>query len=304
MSKDWAYLKVKLPERQASYIGYFLHKYPAGKGGHSIGVDFGGHTAHWSIINGLIRRGVAKMVGKELELTTGEPVLIEAESLPKPYIKVKKVLVDSWNGEDSITPAEKVVYLDPRGDGLFHIILPQEMASVFTKDPRRGLAEGNIFCATGETLKKTIANAESMAREYNALIGSSIEEVLVIRHECCVADKTKESVFSYDITTKLGFGFYKCLLIGGDTLWKTDAKGRLHRLNYIGGKLGTPEQKEHFFKQHSSIVMPYTPEREASLELLDTRLSLMAMEFKRVISEEDVATMLENNGHLLLEGPK
>jgi hypothetical protein len=200
---------------------------------------------------------------------------------------------------------ETTVWLDPRGDGEFIIIMPDEMTEVFDRDERMVRVESSMdgvgmhAAAKAPTFKSVVATAAALAREYQAVTCGDIKDVLVINHNCQLPKD--DSFRRYDIAT-LAVGFYKCMLINGDALWRREPNGKLTRIIVMPDKLGTEKAREYMLEREKSVVMLYSPEREAALIAMRDRLASMAREFMRLINEEDIAALIETHGHKLLTG--
>ena len=142
--RDWAFTRLdKISDNQAAFITKLCERDgTCNEGG--CGIDFGGWSAWNSIVTALKRKGVLKAEGGKLILIEGEPAPYVEPMLPKPYMKIQRVLLDVFDGEQ-VSVQNQWIWLDPRGDMEFLVILPLEMAQVLLDRSERTTIAAGFF---------------------------------------------------------------------------------------------------------------------------------------------------------------
>jgi hypothetical protein len=278
-ARDWAFRKVEISEKQQYVVNYAVaHNGDIPLTG--VGVDFGGWSAFHSIMTGLIRKGVLLREERGWRLVKGEPVKYEEPKLKKPCIIVRRQLMSLYDGE-RMTTQNAVIWLDPRGDATFHVVLDSSLAGVgsaIKDDPRIALRDG-VCVSRGATLIEAVERATALSKEYEALTKANVEEVILV---------------SMSTETRRATGLsmeYRCLLkIGGDLYERGPTGGIRHSDNVVRATSG-----------EGKALIHHTPEREATLEALRLNIATLAERLKKLISEEDFGTIVDQRGHKLLE---
>lgn len=300
VTRDWAFFRApKLSDSQVTYLRAMAENDGRTSGGGSVGIEFGGWVAHQKIVAALKRMGLVKAEGRELVLVEGEPVVYVPPVLPKPYIKVRRQLLDLWDGE-RIATQDVWVWLDPRGDATFHVVLLPEVATHNEKrkesEKRGGMVEGGHFASRGKSFEEATARAVALCREHMALEAGVQEEVLLVSYE--VNENQKPG--GYD-KTGLSLRYDRLLLINGQ-LYDMLPNGGIeaHRGHtFAPGGLGSVEQRAHFSKRSQALIS-YTPERLAALETLRLQLAGAAAKLRSILAAEDFEQLIDSHGHHLL----
>lgn len=296
-TKDWAFLKMlnKISERQLVML-FKLARDNGKCSSHGCGIDFGGATAFLTITDALRRKGLIKKDKDGYQLVEGEPIAYEETVLPKPFIRVRRDIASLYDGED-ISDTNASVWLDPRGEAHFHIVIHPEVGEMCGSDPRVQFHGDNILTAHGKSLEECLGRAQAVCFEFKELRHGALDEIILIHYE------TKAPVVpgAYDKTGLL-FQFEKLVLASNLQMYYRHEDGTMEpcrKIRRLAGPLGSEALKQHL-QQEKAVIIPYSPERMAALDSIRLRLASMAEEFERVINQENFAEMIATGGAQLL----
>jgi len=292
--RDWAFTRLdKISDNQAAFITKLCERDgTCGTGGR--GIDFGGWSAWSSIVTALKRKGVLKEEGGKLILIEGEPIPYVEPMLPKPYMKVQRVLLDVFDGEQ-VSVQNQWLWLDPRGDMEFLVILPLEMAQVLPESSERTTMAAGCFCAHGKVSKEAINRASTLSREFMAVRSGVSRQVLLIEFETEIKDPGEQ----YYSKNGLMFSYKRMLYLGTGFLYLELPDGSLRQAKHVGdfdtsivkAKLATDK----------TVIIDYTPEREVALESLRMRLVNAATDLQRILTADNFVSAIDSHGPRLLK---
>lgn len=267
--KDYAFRKVKLQSSQHLFCSRLASKGGEGTSG-SIGVDFGGWQAFNKLVSGLKKRGLITVKGNVFTLVEGEPVPITEPVLGKPYIKVRRELISLFDGE-ALATENAQIYLDPRGEALFLILLPYVSTSHLDLRKRAIIVEGHL-AAVGASCTEAINHAKAI----------SLENVLFLTKE------QARQVILIQYAAVEG--------VPGKLYQATELKLNYHVLIEVGTKLyhepGDGSLKP-FPKVHGTLI-DWSEEREAALFTLMFQMAHLGRRLKAITESEE--TLLEALG--------
>lgn len=287
---DWAFFGTdKISDGQASVL-----KSMAESGGRCGVGGCGYHiapAAFKSIVAALRRRGLVRVEGREVLLVEGEPTPEAEPLLPKPFMRVGRRQVKIFDGSQ-ISSQDAIVWLDPRGDGLFYLLLPEEMASsfsVFDKRCRR-TPDADFFAACGHSLPEVMACAETLSAEFAALNAGGRTELLWVHFEH--ADQGR----SGRAETSLTFYFEPVVAIG-KKLYTTDSLGALRPFSLmetLPHPIGSPELRSRTLERSRAVLIPHSPARLEALKALRERIQQASAEIQRLLHDDGEIERLDS----------
>lgn len=305
--RDWAFLKIKkLGDTQRMFLEHIVR---CGKDGWLDGFpfDMGGPSAAASLIDGLVRKGVLRVECIEgrtnYVLVEGDPVPLADVVLPKPYIKVRREQVSMQDSCGKRRAQNVNLWLDPRGEVTFHIVLPNEVDELCHGDERTTLVDGGIRTACGATAAMAVSRAEAICLEFEELENGVRHDVIVLDFDC--SDDAVQDAQRY---RKTGLMFrYDRQFVVGHWVFRETPSGGIRRDRHLPFPYPS-ESLRQALKKEGKAIIGATPERLQALEVMRQQLAGVAGQFKEIVSSADFEALVDNGGHLLLsyrngEGP-
>lgn len=273
---NYAYKKVKLSSRQQYFCDEVAKRHD-GATDH-IGVDFGGWIAHNQIIAALRKKGVmTSEPNKRYTLVVGEPLVVADPKFGKPYIKIKKECLTVFTGHEFETQ-DLQIYLDPRGDCKFKIILPYDISNLINVGDRattHSFDDKSFMVVQGKSAEEVVGNLQNMVTEYKLASAGELKDVLWVGFEQHIA--TAEAMH-----WKTSFGFqYIRLITNGDTYFMLDKNAYMKEVKWYDLK-------------NEGVIIPWTQDREDKLDGLKQRIIMAADQLREILYGDKLLEELDN----------
>lgn len=286
---DYAYKKVKLSEKQL-HFAMWIDKNHNGASDH-IGVDYGGWTAHNQIVSALKKKGVmVSEKGSRYTLVVGEPLVIGDPQLSKPFIKIRKEILNATVDGDTFENINAQIYLDTRKDCTFHIIFPYNIKPLVNIKNDKIIARVHdingeeYLVAEGSSVEECINNFKNLTTEYKLRKDGDLKDVILISYESREAESVPGNLH---MKTMFGFNYFRGIQASDGS-------------TYYVGKDGYMTMYEKYY-QKENIIIEWTEQREAALIELRQRIIDAGNKLREVMFSQEFTMMLDAGGQLLLE---